>query len=209
MILTATIRFSFFVVIYHIKSVQRSLAISSFVSFIEPFVKTMENILSISSTFTLSLGLIARVLNGKCQSLSFSFMFGCNSELDSNALPQEHLVLLMMLPLIFSVVFKVIEWQYIVLSWITVIVTIIVCISLASATQSIPCLVLYMLTSGMILWENQRQNIILFFMSQRKQILLAENKAFSDEAQNELRHMIANVAHDLKTVNFFCLFSLY
>jgi signal transduction histidine kinase len=50
-----------------------------------------------------------------------------------------------------------------------------------------------------MLYENQRQNLILYFVVKRQRKLLAENKQLSEETTTELRHMIANVAHDLKT----------
>ncbi len=50
-----------------------------------------------------------------------------------------------------------------------------------------------------------RQDLILFFVVKKQKKLLIENKRMSDEMTTEMRHMIANVAHDLKTVNMFPL----
>jgi signal transduction histidine kinase len=61
------------------------------------------------------------------------------------------------------------------------------------------------------LYENYRQDLILYFIVKRQRKLLAENKQFGEDQATELRHMIANVAHDLKTVlssfNLFILLS--
>jgi hypothetical protein len=56
----------------------------------------------------------------------------------------------------------------------------------------------------LMLIEMRRQNITYFFVSQRLEVLLSENERLADESlANELRHMIGNVAHDLKTVSYY------
>jgi signal transduction histidine kinase len=48
--------------------------------------------------------------------------------------------------------------------------------------------------------ENQRQHVHLFLLSQNQENLLLENERLAEETHaNELRRMIGNVAHDLKT----------
>eukprot|EP01034_Spumella_vulgaris_P034241 gene34241-biopygen29168 len=52
----------------------------------------------------------------------------------------------------------------------------------------------------LVLYESQRQNMSLFLLTQNQENLLLENERLADETHaNELRHMIDNVAHDLKT----------
>eukprot|EP01034_Spumella_vulgaris_P027592 gene27592-34336_t len=126
-----------------------------------PWIATLESFMAISSSLVVGIALIARAVNGDCVKLDQEHMWGCNSEFAAHALPQEHVMLLMFIPIMYSIVFKAIRL--------------------------------------ILLLENQRQNLILFFLNQRQNELLGENKVLSDEAQNELRHMIANVAHDLKT----------
>eukprot|EP01034_Spumella_vulgaris_P044660 gene44660-biopygen37992 len=52
----------------------------------------------------------------------------------------------------------------------------------------------------MVVYEAQRQSMSLFLVSQNQENLLLENERLADETHaTELRHMIGNVAHDLKT----------
>ncbi len=148
---------------------------------------------------------MARVYNGKCHSLNQLEMYKCNSELSSRALPQEYLLILMINPVVNSIVFKSLRFEHVFLSWIIVIATLVVCVIYANATQSLPAICTYIPTSLLLLFENHRQDLILFFVVKSQKRLLVENKRMSDEMATEMRHMIANVAHDLKTVSFILL----
>ncbi len=199
--LTIMIRYPLLIFLWKLKSAQKGGNLSNFFQSTLPYVSTMENILAICSSFSVGICLIARSLNGECLSLNQYYIYGCNSELASRSLPQEHLILLMLLPILYSVVYKAIKWRYVCLTWLMVIICISISIGVSNATNSIACLIIYMPISMLILYENHRQNLILFFVTQKQQKLLEENRVLSENAQNELRHIIANVAHDLKTVS--------
>eukprot|EP01034_Spumella_vulgaris_P047589 gene47589-biopygen40086 len=50
------------------------------------------------------------------------------------------------------------------------------------------------------MYEKQRQNISIFLLTQNQDNLIYENERLEKEARaNELKHLIGNVAHDLKT----------
>lgn len=155
---------------------------------------------AILGSFSLGLYLIARVANGTCDSLDQYHMYGCNSEGSSHSLPQELLYCLMTLPIAYSVVFKAVSPKFVFASWVICVVTICIAIGIANAYVTIPLMVVYCPVSLILLYEIHRQNIILFRISRRQQLLLETNKKFSEESQNELRFMVANMAHDLKTV---------
>jgi hypothetical protein len=167
----------------------------------------VEIVTNFASQGTLALFLLARIMNGRCNNLNQLQMWNCDSEIDSRALPQEIMIALMLYPIGNSIIFKQLQFNHVVISWLSTIVTISIFIGIANVTQSIPALLLYIPFSGFYLWENHRQDLILFFVVKSQKKLLAENKQMSDEMATELRHMIANVAHDLKTVIFF-FFSL-
>ena len=53
-----------------------------------------------------------------------------------------------------------------------------------------------------VLSEYHRQNWLAFTVRRKLQKLLFDNARLAEEVKsNELRHMIGNVAHDLKTVS--------
>jgi hypothetical protein len=72
-----------------------------------------------------------------------------------------------------------------------------------SATNSLPIFIFYIPFSLIVLIEGRRRELYQFFLCQRYKQLLDENERSSNEHHaTELRQMIGNVAHDLKTVSF-------
>jgi signal transduction histidine kinase len=133
-------------------------------------------------------------------------MWSCNSGLASRTLPQESVMLLMIQPLCYSVAFKSLQFEFVVATWAIIICALFGAVWMVEAYQSLPAILIYMPLSLALLLENHRQDLILFFVVKSQRKLLAENKQMSEERTTEMRHMIANVAHDLKTVSFFRLF---
>lgn len=63
----------------------------------------------------------------------------------------------------------------------------------------------YGFTTSIVLYDTYRQNVNVFRLVTKLQETLKENEQLAVEAQAlELRAMIGNVAHDLKTVSAFC-----
>lgn len=170
-----------------------------------PWLSFQSNMLSILGPFIMGLYLVARVVNGRCTRLDQYHMYGCSSEYDSHALPQEHMLTLMIIPIALSVVVKTIKPPYICLAWFVCVFFMCVSIGISNSYMSVPALVMYIPSSLAILYEDNRQSIILYLALRKQQSLFEEKKSLSEEAQTELRFMIANMAHDLKTVSHFAL----
>jgi hypothetical protein len=88
--------------------------------------------------------------------------------------------------------------------WIGWIVCLTTLTSVAVYSQSLDHLssvVSYACMSGVIMYDSRRQSALLFSVVARLQDALVDNEKLAVEAQSlELRAMIGNVAHDLKTV---------
>lgn len=195
------IRNPFVLFVIYLKSLVRKGIRGKFIDRMMTIIPYITNFLPVHSVLGLGVYLIARVLNGRCESLDQLHVWGCNSEYDSHALPQEIMFCLMFLPILFSTIFKAVKFKYIMISWFFSVSCIVISIGLGGALQSIPTLVIYVPVSLIVLLENHRENIIRYQIFKKQQILLQANKQLSEEAQNELRFMIANMAHDLKTVS--------
>lgn len=169
-------------------------------NFSASFSNSLMNMMSICISLSLGLFLIARVLNGECDSLDEYHRWNCNPEFTVNGLPQSSVLLLMMLPLIYSVAIKSIPFPYVVLSWFIVVVCIIVAIAISNSFVAIPVVIVYVPLSLICIFEIHRQNVFQFLVLKQQQILFDQNKQLAEETHNELRFMIANMAHDLKTV---------
>jgi hypothetical protein len=180
-----------------IRNIKQKTVMTEYLMSWMPFCESFS---TIASTFSIGICLLVRVYNGHCKSLHQTDVWNCNFEVDAHALPQEHLVILMMYPLLHSVVFKALKFEYVIASWSIAIAFVFIAIGMADATQSIAAIMIYIPLSAILLVENYRQDMILYFVVKKQRKLLAENKQMSDETATELRHMIANVAHNLKTV---------
>ena len=69
--------------------------------------------------------------------------------------------------------------------------------------RSIPMYIIITFLSLFVLSEYHRQNWLAYIIRRKLTKLVEDNKRLAEEVKaNELRHMIGNVAHDLKTVSF-------
>ena len=163
-----------------------------------PFIMSY---LAVGHSVVLGLYLVARVLNGKCRNLEQFNRWNCNSEYDAHALPQSHLIILMLLPFLFSIALKTVRAPYVFVSWLVVIVTVVISLVWASSYYSSPLVIFYVPLSLTCIAEIHRQNVYQFLLLKKQQLLMDNNRRLAEEAQSELRFMIANMAHDLKTVS--------
>jgi hypothetical protein len=154
----------------------------------------------VTGIITTGLSLFARVQAGECE--GGDFKWSCNSEHMVNALPQEHLFVLMVTPVLCAVVFRSVRWECICLLWTLAIAFTVLCIVYFEAYHSIPCLLLYVVFSLAILCENQKHSLHVFYVAQtlKAMIVATEHQSNSDH-ESEMRSMMGNVAHDLKTVS--------
>lgn len=165
-------------------------------------VDAFENFYAVSACLSIGMSLLARVIRGRCED---GRMWSCNAEDRALSLPQEHIFILMLCPLLFSVVFRVVKWESICISWVLVVAFSVMCIVVSEAFQSIPLLFLYIITSSFMLCENQKQRLHEYFANERLKVCVsnAENQV-NTEREQELKRMVGNLAHDLKTVLVQC-----
>jgi hypothetical protein len=90
-----------------------------------------------------------------------------------------------------------------VIIWLSIVAFLLVIILWFNLYNSTVSLIFYVPISLIILTESRRQNLEVFFITQKLEKSLEDNEANAELHATELRHMIANVAHDLKTVSIF------
>lgn len=140
---------------------------------------------------------------GQCGS-SFLDQSGilCNHFADCDSPPIASLVTLMFVPPFIATCLRDISYQYVVVCWILVMVCLAV-INLMTGTSILwapAIIVFYAIVSGFAQLELHRQNLRLFHATEHLKYVLRENERLATEShQDEMRHMIGNVAHDLKT----------
>ncbi len=94
----------------------------------------------------------------------------------------------------------------IVCVWITILASLIVVAGIAAFMDAHRCwtiLLAYLISVICLVIDTQIRKIQMFLLTKDLKETLSENERMADENHaQEMRHMIANVAHDLKTVRF-------
>ena len=159
------------------------------------------------SSILMGLFLFCRSLVGDClnNDPTFIIYWSCNPQYDSNTLPVDTMLILMMVPLIYASIFEnVISWGALLSSWMITVFWLILCIILFKAYNSIFALVCYAPLSFMILYKNKLYQIELCNTIDDKINEIAKIKVEAESTKFEQENMISNVTHDLKTVSKIC-----
>ena len=147
-----------------------------------------------SFTFVIiSTFLIGFLLHYQCRTLCSKQSSTCNLEV----LPGETMILLMMMPLFYSMLFKEAPWRAFVSSWFMTIVWLLICIFEFKATNSLYSVVVYIPLSFFIMKQNQMNKNEL--RTKDDQILQIQKEGKLDKKNQH--NMVSNVTHDLKTVS--------
>jgi signal transduction histidine kinase/FixJ family two-component response regulator len=118
----------------------------------------------------------------------------------TNGLPEGIAVLSLMLPIIVYVVFKGVRFRHVILANCILFAVDLYLMIHYKLRQSWLPIVFGFAFSMFVTSEYHRQCWHNFFITFRLQHALSENARMAEEIKgNELRHMIGNVAHDLKT----------
>lgn len=145
--------------------------------------------------------LIQRVTNGQCEKGRDHYRL-CNPVHDFHAVPMESVVVLLVTPVVYSIVLRGGEFEVSLFLSFAASIEIIFCLIHAKAYLSMLWCTYFIFCTFLIIIETRRQNLNAFFHNFLLNNALNENKMMADQIHaNEMRHMIANVAHDLKTVS--------
>ncbi len=160
----------------------------------------MESFWILGNNISYSLSIIVLVNGGQCGTTEFFHSFGCN--IDDRQLPLGMALVSLMLPGMYSMILKGAKWEYVTLTFVLNLIALLFCVFQYNLTLSLPSVLIFVPFCMVMMYENQRQSIAVFLLTQSQQNLLEENERLADETHaNEMRHMIGNVAHDLKTVS--------
>jgi hypothetical protein len=170
-----------------------------------------ESIFVISVSVSFLLSLVTTVLNGyfgkhqlatSCRQIS-GFTYG-----GAHQMPEALMALILMYPMMLSMVVKSVKSEVVFMAWLINFVVIISLIAKYRLRLSLGPFMFVALISLLMLCEYQRQKISMFFLSQELRGTQTENERLEKEnRQGELKHLIGNVAHDLKTVGSYHFFS--
>ena len=113
---------------------------------------------------------------------------------------------MIMIPVLFFSNFSELNIVMIWCCLFKIIVLYFIMCGIVNSFYTAPLVILWAISSGYVLVDIQVRNVMIFLTNRKLREILVENERLAEEMRaNEMRHMIANVAHDLKTVSDFSL----
>ncbi len=118
-------------------------------------------------------------------------------------MPEGLMALMLVYPMMLSMIIKSVKSETVFMVWLLFNIVLIFVMVIKNYSLSWGSYIPIALISFLTLYEFQRQKISMFFLSQELRGIQTEVERLEKENRaSELKHLIGNVAHDLKTVRF-------
>ena len=120
----------------------------------------------------------------------------------THTLPANIMFISMMLPILYSSIFRsTLTNQVLLMAWTITAVSLVISICISNSYNSIWTLLLYLPSSLVVLYQNeyQRHEICKLIISKDQEIIKVNTEATLN--CKEQQNMVSNVTHDLKTVS--------
>jgi hypothetical protein len=168
------------------------------------FFQDLNLILAILSYSTL---LILKVMIGKCQSnnvINYKSLY-CNTLYDSNDMPSNVILALIVSPLAYSCLSSGTRFWAILTSYVFSAITVFYTINYMNIWNNYCLFSLYFsLSFCLIIYETERQKLQLFLSNCDLQIQIVENRRLEKETRtSEMRYMIYNLGSTIKDVSLY------
>lgn len=165
---------------------------------VKSWFKFCESVWMVGLTACCSLELILIGYNGKCFDVHVS---GCNYSGIDGKMPQDAVFAAIVLPIFMAMAVKGATWLSVMASFAIVLFSILFTVIHFDMQLWWSPFIFFTLAALLVLYDHQRQLIAMYLLTLSKDDLLQELEKHGEEINaKELRSMIANVAHDLKTV---------
>ncbi len=148
--------------------------------------------------------LIFRTAIGPCKSKFRENIssWRCNPNAEGGALPLDSVIMVMFIPIIFTCVLRETRIILTIVGWALAVMSLIISAVVLGSMKPTLSITFYVMTSVVIMFDSFKQYLLLFLLSRKLKGTLEMNEKLADQNKaNEMRNMIANVAHDLKTVS--------
>jgi len=151
------------------------------------------------------MGLCLTVWIGNCNGDQHNFF--CNSQTENHSIPLTFGLTLYLFPIILQTMLSCIRFYAVVSAWMIVFICYFISFSLVGWSQELT--IVFILTAvpvKIVIFEFERHQLKLF----KTATTLDENQRHAKEVHaTEMRYMISNVAHDLKTVNLYIIIKIF
>ncbi len=173
-------------------------------------INLLESFWLVGTCASFSLGVIAIGYNGQCPPRHVFFANIACSDSSPHQMPEGLMMISLIFPIMLFTIMKGAKRQYLFLSFTLNVFAILFTMYAFDLTQSLGGFIGFIPICLLFMYEKQRQNISIFLLTQNQDHLLHENERLERETQaNELKHLIGNVAHDLKTVKVLSLIKFF
>jgi signal transduction histidine kinase len=178
--------------------------ISPFWGYLKSKQLLMSGLLQLILTILCALFLCARTIAGECDADSYSTFWDprfCNPYASVGSMPINAAIVLMIIPILSATVLQETRFYVIASCWLIVMASLLFCCFYLHSHLPLSHTVLYLVWSPLVIFEIMRQSFEKFLTTKKLEDAISEIHRMAEaERANEMRHMIANVAHDLKTV---------
>ncbi len=177
---------------------------------LEQLSNLLQAIYYLSTVSMRALDLIQRTVAGQCATDDILPSFSCNITANTGSFPLESFTLLVVIPILFICVARESRIGLNFVAWcITTAPIYYSCVVLKSSRSSV--ILFYYLVSGLLIILDSYKQCLLFYLLSRqlKKMIESNQRLALQNKATEMRHLIANVAHDLKTVSDLLLFYLF
>ena len=165
--------------------------------------------LLITLSFGYAFRLLSRVICGRCdENTTILTEWNCNRYHDVNALPIDTVMAMMLTPVAYPAIFKESRMDIVLFAFFLSIAAMLAATAIIGSTDPLFYITLYACLFTFFAYDSTRQSLKNFISHKQLQLVLEENQRMTLQAEIEMRHIIANVAHDFKTVSlpFYCFF---
>jgi hypothetical protein len=151
--------------------------------------------------------LILRTSSHQCTRNVHYIDWSCNSYYEVDVFPMDTAFVLMLIPIISSITNKERSLKVTLCLWIVVFSTLVICAALLNSFRSSILIIHFIFISIIIMGETLQLQAYLNTVSTTLRRQMEESQQLKDEKRmSQMKDVIGNVAHDLKTVSYFNIF---
>jgi hypothetical protein len=170
---------------------------------IKAYTPTLQYYILITLSFGYAFRLLARVICGRCDdNVTIFTQWNCNPYHDVHGLPIDTVMAMMLSPVAYPAIFKETRMDIILFVFFLLISSMFIATYIIGSTEPLFYILLYAGLFTFFAYDTTRQSLNNFISHKQLQWVLEENQRIALQTEIEMRHMLANVAHDFKTVSY-------
>jgi len=166
---------------------------------LSPWLPALQACYPVAISITLIFRYTTHLVNSSCSEGFFTVY--CNNQHEMGGMSLTLAAELMFNPIMVAFLLRDTCWQALLFAWLAAVGVLVAFCAEDKSSDAIAATVGYVFFSVLVYWDNERRRRALFAVLNQLKDALEENVRLARESQaQELKAMIGNMAHDLKTV---------